>query len=82
MDNGDISYTVYGPLAMGALVVFEGECRLYPDTSRFEYGVKHNVNIFYTAPTAVIRYCQWAMITCEKSQDLSMAIFLEHWVSQ
>ena len=48
------SYIVYGPLANGAIsVMFEG-IPSYPDASRFWQVVdKHNVNIFYTAPTAI-----------------------------
>ncbi len=48
------SYIVYGPLANGATsVVFEGVPN-YPDWSRFWQIVdKHQVNIFYTAPTAI-----------------------------
>jgi len=48
------SYIVYGPLANGATtLMFEGVPN-YPDTSRFwQVCDKHNVNIFYTAPTAI-----------------------------
>lgn len=48
------SYIVYGPLANGATsLVFEGVPN-YPDWSRFWRVVdKHQVNIFYTAPTAI-----------------------------
>lgn len=48
------SYIVYGPLANGATsLVFEGVPN-YPDISRFWQVVdKHQVNIFYTAPTAI-----------------------------
>ncbi|CAK7041349.1 acetyl-coenzyme A synthetase [Kerstersia gyiorum] len=48
------SYIVYGPLANGATtVVFEG-VPSYPDASRFWNTVdKHQVTIFYTAPTAI-----------------------------
>ncbi len=48
------SYIVYGPLANGAVtLMFEGVPN-YPDNSRFWQVVdKHNVNIFYTAPTAL-----------------------------
>ena len=48
------SYIVYGPLANGATtLMFEG-VPSYPDASRFWQVVdKHNVNIFYTAPTAI-----------------------------
>ncbi len=48
------SYIVYGPLANGATtLVFEGVPN-YPDHSRFWQVVdKHQVNSFYTAPTAI-----------------------------
>ena len=48
------SYIVYGPLANGATtLMFEGVPN-YPDWSRFWQVVdKHQVNIFYTAPTAI-----------------------------
>jgi acetyl-CoA synthetase len=48
------SYIVYGPLANGAIsLMFEG-VPTYPDASRFWQIIdKHQVNIFYTAPTAI-----------------------------
>ena len=48
------SYIIYGPLANGATtIMFEGVPN-YPDASRFWQVVdKHQVNIFYTAPTAI-----------------------------
>ncbi|MBT8068801.1 MAG: acetate--CoA ligase [Gammaproteobacteria bacterium] len=48
------SYIVYGPLANGATtLMFEGVLN-YPDTSRFwQVCDKHDVNICYTAPTAI-----------------------------
>jgi acetyl-CoA synthetase len=48
------SYIVYGPLANGATtLMFEGIPN-YPSTSRFwEVVDKYQVNIFYTAPTAI-----------------------------
>ena len=48
------SYIVYGPLANGATtLMFEG-VPTYPDSSRFWRIVdRHQVNIFYTAPTAI-----------------------------
>jgi len=48
------SYIVYGPLANGATtLMFEGVPN-YPDSSRFWQVIdKHQVNIFYTAPTAL-----------------------------
>ncbi len=48
------SYIVYGPLANGATtMMFEG-VPTYPDASRcWQVVDKHQVNIFYTAPTAI-----------------------------
>ena len=48
------SYIVYGPLASGATsIIFEG-VPTYPDCGRFwDITDKHNVNILYTAPTAI-----------------------------
>jgi acetyl-CoA synthetase len=48
------SYIVYGPLANGATtLMFEG-VPTWPDAGRFwQVCAKHNVNIFYTAPTAI-----------------------------
>ncbi|MGW8227922.1 MAG: acetate--CoA ligase [Gammaproteobacteria bacterium] len=48
------SYVVYGPLAIGSTTLaFEGVPN-YPDASRFWQVVdKHQVNVFYTAPTAI-----------------------------
>ena len=48
------SYIVYGPLANGATsLVFEG-VPSYPDASRFWQVIdRHQVSIFYTAPTAI-----------------------------
>ncbi len=48
------TYIVYGPLANGATtLMFEGVPN-YPDSSRMWQVIdKHQVNIFYTAPTAI-----------------------------
>ena len=48
------SYIVYGPLANGAVtLMFEGVPN-YPDMSRcWQVVDKHQVNVFYTAPTAI-----------------------------
>ena len=48
------SYIIYGPLANRAVsIMFEGVPN-YPDFGRFWQVVeKHNINIFYTAPTAL-----------------------------
>ena len=48
------SYIVYGPLINGATQVFFEGTPTYPDASRLWNVVdKHDVNIFYTAPTAI-----------------------------
>lgn len=48
------SYVTYGPMALGATqVVFEG-VPTYPNAGRFWQMIeKHEVSIFYTAPTAI-----------------------------
>jgi acetyl-CoA synthetase len=48
------SYVAYGPLALGATeVMFEG-VPTYPDAGRFWQMIeKHQVSVFYTAPTAI-----------------------------
>jgi acetyl-CoA synthetase len=48
------SYILYGPLANGAItVMFEGVPN-YPDNGRFwQVCDKHDVSLFYTAPTAI-----------------------------
>lgn len=69
------SYIVYGPLANGATsVVFEG-IPSYPDMSRFWQVVdKHQVNIFYTAPTAIrsLLAAGDEMVTCTKRTSLRL----------
>jgi acetyl-CoA synthetase len=48
------SYIVYGPLANGATTVMYEGIPNYPDWSRFwDVCDKHQINIFYTAPTAI-----------------------------
>ena len=48
------SYTVYGPLANGATTLLFDGVPNYPTFSRFwDIIDKHQVNIFYTAPTAI-----------------------------
>ncbi len=65
------SYIVYGPLAAGGTtVMFEG-VPSYPDMGRFwEVIAKHQVNIFYTAPTA-IRALEKADLSYVERHDLS-----------
>lgn len=69
------SYVTYGPLAMGATqIVFEG-IPTYPDAGRFWQMIeKHQVSIFYTAPTAIRSLIKAAETTPEthpKNYDLS-----------
>ncbi len=48
------SYIVYGPLLNGATQIFFEGIPTFPDASRFwEVVDKHQVNQFYTAPTAI-----------------------------
>ncbi len=48
------SYIVYGPLANGTTTLIYEGIPTHPDPSRFwEIVDKHQVNIFYTAPTAI-----------------------------
>ncbi len=65
------SYIVYGPLANGATtLMFEGVPN-YPDWSRFwEVIEKHQVNQFYTAPTAIRALAKEKLDYVEK-HDLS-----------
>jgi len=64
------SYIVYGPLLAGATsVMFEG-VPTFPDAGRFWKVVdKHQVNLFYTAPTA-IRALQAAGLEYVEMHDL------------
>ena len=65
------SYIVYGPLLAGATtLMFEG-VPTFPDAGRFwDIVDKHQVNLFYTAPTAIraLQACDIAMV---KKHDLS-----------
>jgi len=65
------TYVAYGPLATGAtMVIFEG-VPTYPDAGRFwDMCSRHNVSIFYTAPTA-IRALMKAGDELPNSHDLS-----------
>jgi len=69
------SYIVYGPLANGAIsLIFEG-VPTYPTPARFwEVIDRHQVNIFYTAPTAIRTLMRegekWVQGTSRKSLKL------------
>lgn len=69
------SYITYGPLALGGTeIVFEG-VPTYPDAGRFWQMIqKHQVTIFYTAPTAIrslIKAAEANDAVHPKSYDLS-----------
>lgn len=69
------SYIVYGPLANGATtLMFEGVPN-YPTTSRFwEVCDKHQVNQFYTAPTALRSLMQGGDEPVKKTSRSSLRI--------
>ncbi len=69
------SYIVYGPLANGAItLMFEG-IPTYPDASRFWQVIdKHQVNIFYTAPTAIRSLMAQGDAFVEKTSRKSLRI--------
>ncbi len=54
------SYIVYGPLQCGATVMMYEGAPNHPDRDRFWALVeKHNVTVFYTAPTAIRTFMKW-----------------------
>ncbi|MXV61044.1 acetate--CoA ligase [Natronorubrum sp. JWXQ-INN-674] len=65
------SYIVYGPLALGTTsVMYEGTPD-YPDKDRlWEIVEKNDVDIFYTAPTAIRAFMKWGEEYTE-NHDLS-----------
>ena len=69
------SYIVYGPLANGATtLMFEGVPN-YPDHSRFwQVCDKHQVNILYTAPTAIRALMREGNEPVEKTSRASLRI--------
>jgi acetyl-CoA synthetase len=73
------SYIIYGPLANGATtLMFEGVPN-YPDASRFWNIIdKHQVSIFYTAPTAIRALMKegddWVKKTSRKSLRLLASV--------
>ncbi len=69
------TYMIYGPLCNGATtLLFEG-VPTYPDAGRFWQVVdKHQVNIFYTAPTAIRALMAMGDQYLENSQRSSLRI--------
>ena len=69
------SYIIYGPLSNGATtLMFEGIPN-YPNFSRFwEIIDKHNVNIFYTAPTAIRALMREGDVHVKKTERSSIKL--------
>jgi acetyl-CoA synthetase len=69
------SYILYGPLSNGAItLMFEGVPN-YPSTSRFwEVIDKHQVNTFYTAPTAIRALMQAGDAPVKKTSRKSLRL--------
>jgi acetyl-CoA synthetase len=54
------SYIVYGPLLNGATTLMYEGAPNYPEPDRFWWIIeKYQVNIFYTAPTAIRAFIKW-----------------------
>jgi len=69
------SYIVYGPLSNGAItLMFEGVPN-YPSASRFwEVCDKHQVNVIYTAPTAIRALMQSGAAPVKKTSRKSLRL--------
>jgi len=69
------SYIIYGPLSNGATtLMFEGVPN-YPSFSRFwEIVDKHQVNIFYTAPTAIRALMREGDVHVKKTKRTSLKL--------
>ena len=65
------SYIVYGPLALGTTTVIYEETPDYPEKTRiWELIERYDVNVFYTAPTAIRAFMKWGSDHLEE-HDLS-----------
>jgi len=54
------SYIVYGPLLCGATVLMYEGAPNWPENDRFwDIVDRHQVNVFYTAPTAIRAFMKW-----------------------
>jgi len=54
------SYIVYGPLQCGATILMYEGAPDYPDKDRFwDIISRHQVSVFYTAPTAIRAFMKW-----------------------
>jgi acetyl-CoA synthetase len=60
------SYIIYGPLQNGATVLMYEGAPNFPDPGRFwDIIDKHQVTIFYTAPTAIRAFMKWGDVHVE-----------------
>jgi acetyl-CoA synthetase len=65
------SYVVYGPLSCGATVMLYEGAPDWPKKDRFwDIIERHNVTIFYTAPTAIRAFMKWGE-ELPKAHDMS-----------
>ena len=54
------SYIVYGPLQCGATIFMYEGAPDYPEPDRFwDIIARHQINVFYTAPTAIRAFMKW-----------------------
>jgi acetyl-CoA synthetase len=69
------SYVVYGPLQNGATVMMYEGAPNWPENDRFWKIIdRHNVTIFYTAPTAIRAFIKWGDSWVEKHSLASLRL--------
>jgi acetyl-CoA synthetase len=69
------SYIVYGPLQCGATVLMYEGTPDYPEKDRFwDIVERHQVTIFYTAPTAIRTFMKWGIEWPAKHNLLSLRL--------
>ena len=76
------SYIVYGPLCNGTTgVLYEGTPD-FPDKDRWwEIAERYEVDVLYTAPTAIRAHMKWGQEYAEK-HDLSGCGYSARWASR
>jgi acetyl-CoA synthetase len=69
------SYVVYGPLQNGATVLMYEGAPNYPENDRFWQLIdRHQVTVFYTAPTAIRAFIKWGEHYVEKHSLASLRL--------
>jgi acetyl-CoA synthetase len=69
------SYVVYGPLANGATVLMYEGAPNHPEPDRFWDMIdRHQVSIFYTAPTAIRAFMRWGDAFVKKHKLTSLRL--------